>query len=250
MTRAGMNTLTLYPAIDLKGGQCVRLLHGEMASATVYNKNPANQAAAFCDAGFDWLHIVDLDGAFSGKSENADAVAAIVAAAVGLKTQLGGGIRAMADIETWLARGLTRVILGTAAVRDPGFVGAAARAFPGQIVIGIDAKDGRVKTDGWAGDTGHTALEIAKRYEDKGVAAIIYTDIGRDGALAGVNVTSTATLAQNVAIPVIASGGAGGVSDITALRDAPANIEGVIIGRALYDGRIAPADAIRAAQRR
>lgn len=240
---------TLYPAIDLKGGRCVRLLQGRMDQATVYNEDPVAQARAFAAAGFDWLHIVDLDGAFSGQSENAAAIEAILGAAA-LKAQLGGGVRSMAAVEAWLGRGLTRVILGTAAVCDPEFVKAAARAFPGRIAIGIDAEDGRVKTDGWAGDTGHTAEEIAKRYEDQGVAEIIYTDINRDGALAGVNVEATAALAKALAIPVIASGGVASVSDVEALARHEAGIAGVIIGRALYDQRIDPKAALAATRRR
>ena len=240
--------LTIYPAIDLKAGQCVRLLHGEMDKATVYNENPASQAAAFARAGFGWVHIVDLDGAFSGRAENAEAVRAILAAG-DLKAQLGGGIRDMAAVDGWLDLGMTRVILGTAAVRQPDFVREAAQAYPGRIVVGIDARDGRVKTDGWGGDTGHTPSEIAKRYEDQGVAAIVYTDIGRDGALTGVNVEATAALAAALAIPVIASGGLASTDDIAALRAAGANIEGAIIGRALYDGRIDAAAALAAAGR-
>lgn len=240
-------TLTLYPAIDLKGGKCVRLLHGRMDQATVYNEDPASQAAAFRKGGFDWVHIVDLDGAFSGRSENADAVEAILSVG-GVKAQLGGGIRDMAAVEAWLGLGMTRVILGTAAVRDAGFVRAAAATFPGRIVVGVDAREDRVKTDGWDGDTGHTPLEIAKRYEDQGVAAIVYTDISRDGALAGVNVEATAALAEALDIPVVASGGVASVDDIAALRAAHENVEGVIVGRALYDGRIDPEAALRAAQ--
>ena len=179
-----MTALTLYPAIDLKGGQCVRLVHGEMEKATVYNEDPAAQARAFADAGFERLHIVDLDGAFSGKSENAAAVVSILKES-SASAQLGGGVRDMASIEGWLGKGLTRVILGTAAVRDPALVKAACRAFPGRIAVGIDARDGRVKTDGWAGDSDFTAEEIGKRFEGVGVAGIIYTDISRDGALAG-----------------------------------------------------------------
>jgi len=239
--------LTLYPAIDLKSGACVRLLHGRMDKATVYNENPASQAEIFADNGFDWVHIVDLDGAFSGKSENRTAVEAILAETT-LKTQLGGGIRDMAAVELWLGLGMTRIILGTAAVRDADFVKTACRAFPGRIVVGIDARDDRVKTDGWDGDTGHTPQEIAKRYEDQGVAAIVYTDINRDGALAGVNMEATAALAKAVAIPVIASGGVASVADIERLTNAHDNIEGVIIGRALYDGRIDPAAALKAAK--
>lgn len=236
-----------YPAIDLKGGACVRLLHGEMEKATVYNASPGDQARLFADAGFTHLHIVDLDGAFSGRSENRAAVAAILAA-TGAKAQLGGGIRSMAAVEGWLAAGLERVILGTAAVRDPDFVAEAARRFPGQVAVGVDARDGRVKTDGWAGDTGHTALEIGKRFEDAGVSALIYTDIGRDGALTGVNVEATAALTGALSIPVIASGGVAGLDDLTALAGRPEQIAGVIIGRALYDGRISPRDALSVAR--
>ena len=239
--------LTLYPAIDLKAGKCVRLLHGRMDEATIYNENPASQAASFANAGFAWVHIVDLDGAFAGQSENAAAVRAILKSS-DCKTQLGGGIRDMAAVEHWLGFGIARVILGTAAVRDAAFVQKAAATFPGQIVVGIDAKDGRVKTDGWDGDTSHTALEIGKRFEDQGVAAIVYTDIGRDGALTGVNVDATSELAEALAIPVIASGGVASVADIEALQGAHKNIEGVIIGRALYDGRIDPSEALNVAQ--
>ncbi len=243
-----MTALTLYPAIDLKDGACVRLLHGRMQDATVYNENPANQARRFESGGFQWIHIVDLDGAFAGASRNADAVAAILKATT-LKTQLGGGVRDMGAVERWLGLGLSRIILGTAAVKDPKFVAEAARSFPGQIAVGVDAKDGRVKTDGWDGDTSHTPAEIAKRYEDQGVAAVIFTDISRDGALTGVNVEATAALAEAVAIPVIASGGVAGVEDIKALAAASKRIEGAIIGRALYDGRIDPAAATEAAKR-
>lgn len=240
--------LTLYPAIDLKGGVCVRLMHGEMDQATTYNEDPAGQAHLFASAGYDRLHIVDLDGAFAGRSENAAAVTSILKA-TDAACQLGGGVRGMADVEAWISRGLARVILGTAAVRDPDFVNEAARAFPGQIIIGVDARDGRVKTDGWAGDTGHTAIEIGKRFEDQGVAALIYTDISRDGALTGVNVDATAALAEALSIPVIASGGVSSVDDIRAIAAAPEGIEGVIIGRALYDGRIDRAEARAAAMR-
>lgn len=243
-----MAALTLYPAIDLKGGQCVRLLHGEMEKATVYNEDPTAQARAFAEAGFDRLHIVDLDGAFSGKSENAAAVVSILKE-TSVRAQLGGGVRDMASIEGWLGNGLARVILGTAAVRDPRLVKEACRAFPGRIVVGIDARDGRVKTDGWSGDSDFSAEEIGRRFEGEGVAAIIYTDISRDGALAGVNVEATAALAEVLSIPVIASGGVAGVSDIERLAGASARIEGVIIGRALYDGRIDPKAALKAAKR-
>ncbi len=238
---------TLYPAIDLKAGRCVRLLHGRMDQATVYNEDAEDQARVFAAAGFDWIHVVDLDGAFSGQSENAVAIKAIVSTKA-VKVQLGGGVRNMAAVEAWFDCGLERIILGTAAVRDPDFVKAAASAFPGRIVVGVDAKDGRVKTDGWAEDTGHTASEIAKRFEDQGVGAIVYTDIGRDGALSGVNVEATAALADALAIPVIASGGVASAGDIEALASHTAGIAGVIIGRALYDGRITPKAAMAAAE--
>lgn len=240
--------LTVYPAIDLKAGACVRLLHGRMAAATVYNDDPAAQARAFAAAGFSHLHIVDLDGAFSGRSENAAAVEAILAAS-DMKAQLGGGVRDMASVEAWLEKGLARVILGTAAVRDPAFVKAAARAFPGRIAIGVDALDGEARTDGWAGAAGAPALEVARRYEDAGVAAVIYTDISRDGALAGVNVAATAAMAEALTIPVIASGGVAGPADIEALARHPAGIAGAIVGRALYDGRLTAAAALAAARR-
>lgn len=242
------SSLTLYPAIDLKNGECVRLFQGRMDKATVYNSNPADQVENFQSAGFSWVHIVDLDGAFSGKSENAAAVRAILGKS-DMKAQLGGGIRNMAGVEYWLDLGMTRVILGTAAVRTPSLISEACEGFPGQIVVGIDARDGRVKTDGWDGDTGHTPVEIAKRYEDQGVAAIVYTDISRDGALQGVNLDATAQLAEEISIPVIASGGVAGIADIEALANAHHNIEGVIIGRALYDGRIDVHDALAAASR-
>ena len=238
--------LSLYPAIDLKAGKCVRLFKGDMDQATVYNDDPAAQAAAFAEAGFDRLHIVDLDGAFSGKSENKAAVKAILGAAAEWR-QLGGGVRTMAAVEGWIEAGIDRVILGTAAVENPAFVIEAARAFPGKIAVGVDAVDGQVKTEGWAEDAGHTVLDIGKRYEDQGVSALIYTDIGRDGALTGVNVEATATLAAALSIPVIASGGVAGVRDIEALAARPEAIEGVIIGRALYDGRLTAAEAIAAA---
>ncbi len=240
--------LTIYPAIDLKDGQCVRLLHGRMDQATVYNDDPAAQAAAFAASGYDWIHIVDLDGAFAGESKNETAVEAILKA-TGAKAQIGGGVRDMNTVERWLNLGAARVILGTAAVRDPDFVRSAATRFPNRIVVGIDVRDGLVKTDGWDGDSGHTALEIAKRYEDQGVAGIVYTDISRDGALGGVNAEATAALSEAVAIPVIGSGGVASIDDIRLLARAGGRIEGVIIGRALYDGRIDSEAALRAARR-
>ena len=240
--------MILFPAIDLKDGQCVRLKLGDMDQATVYNPDPAAQAKAFEDQGFEWLHVVDLNGAFAGKAVNGAAVEAILKA-TGAKAQLGGGVRDMAAVEGWLGKGLARVIIGTAAVKDPDFVRAAALAFPGKIAIGVDALAGKVRTDGWAGEAGASAVDIARRFEDVGVAAVIYTDISRDGALSGVNVEATAALAEALSIPVIASGGVAGKADVEALANAGAGIEGVIIGRALYDGRITAAEALEAARR-
>ncbi len=228
--------MILYPAIDLKDGQCVRLLRGDMGSATVFGDDPAAQARAFAAAGCRWLHLVDLNGAFAGHPVNAEAVEAILAA-VAIPVQLGGGIRDMATIERWLDRGLARVILGTVAVRDPGLVRAAARAFPGKVVVGIDARAGRVAVAGWAEETDLDATELARRFEDAGVAALIYTDIDRDGALQGPNTAATAALARAVAIPVIASGGVSSLDDLAALK-ATGVIDGVISGRALYEGRL------------
>jgi phosphoribosylformimino-5-aminoimidazole carboxamide ribotide isomerase len=236
--------MILYPAIDLKDGRCVRLLRGDMAAATVFGADPAAQAAAFAAAGCRWLHLVDLDGAFAGRPANADAVAAILAA-VRLPCQLGGGIRDMATIERWLAAGIARVILGTAAVENPGLVRAAARAFPGRVAVGIDARAGRVATRGWAETTDLTAPDLARRFEDAGVAAIIHTDIDRDGAMAGPNVAATAALARTVAIPVIASGGVASLADLLALRDTGV-IAGAVAGRALYEGAIDLAAALAA----
>jgi phosphoribosylformimino-5-aminoimidazole carboxamide ribotide isomerase len=228
--------MILYPAIDLKDGQCVRLLRGEMAAATVFSDDPAGQAAAFAAAGCDWLHLVDLNGAFAGRPVNAAAVEAILAR-VSVPAQLGGGIRDMATIEGWLGRGLARVILGTVAVENPGLVREAARAFPGQVAVGIDAKEGRVATRGWAEVTDIEATDLARRFEDAGVAAIIYTDIARDGAMQGPNVAATEALARAVSIPVIASGGVSSLGDLAALK-ATGVIAGAISGRALYDGAI------------
>ncbi len=241
-------TMTIYPAIDLKQGKCVRLLHGEMDKATVYNDSPAAQADAFGAAGFDWLHIVDLDGAFSGDSANKAAVEAILGATKG-HTQLGGGIRTMESVSFWLETGISRVILGTAAVSDPDFVKAAGKAFPGQVVVGVDARNGMVATEGWAETTSHTAVDIGRRFEDAGMAGLLYTDISRDGALTGVDIEGTAALADAVSIPVIASGGVASVKDVIDLRAKNhSNIDGVIIGRALYDGRISPEEALAAAK--
>ena len=228
--------MILYPAIDLKDGQCVRLLRGEMAAATVFSDDPAGQAEAFTAAGCDWLHLVDLNGAFAGRPVNAAAVEAILAR-VSVPCQLGGGIRDMATIEGWLGRGLARVILGTVAVENAGLVREAARAFPGQVAVGIDAKDGRVATRGWAEVTEIEATDLALRFADAGVAAIIYTDIARDGAMQGPNVAATKALAHAVAIPVIASGGVSSLDDLAALK-ATGVIAGAISGRALYDGAI------------
>ena len=236
--------MILFPAIDLKDGACVRLKRGEMDQATVFNTDPAAQARAFAEAGFEWLHCVDLNGAFEGRSANAPAIRAI-RAAIELPIQLGGGIRDRAGIESWLEAGITRVILGTAALRNPALVKEAARAHPGRVAVGIDAKNGMVAVEGWAETSEMAVLDLARRFEDAGVAAIIFTDIARDGMLQGVNVEATANLANTVRIPVIASGGVAGIGDIEALLAANApNIEGVVIGRALYDGRIDPQAAL------
>jgi phosphoribosylformimino-5-aminoimidazole carboxamide ribotide isomerase len=241
--------LTLYPAIDLKAGQVVRLQRGEMAQATIYGSDPAAQAQAWAAAGFGWLHVVDLDGAFAGKPANAEAVRAILAAIPGLPVQLGGGIRSMATVEAWLDAGVRRVIIGSAALKDPDFTRAACRAFPGRVALGIDARGGMVATEGWAEVSTMPALDLARAFEDAGAAAIIYTDIDRDGMLGGVNLAATLALAQAVRVPVIASGGVAGLADIEALaKVAGQGIEGVIIGRALYDGRIDPAAALAAAR--
>jgi phosphoribosylformimino-5-aminoimidazole carboxamide ribotide isomerase len=234
----------LFPAIDLKGGQCVRLKLGEMESATVYNADPAAQARAFEEAGFSWLHVVDLDGAFAGKSMNGDAVEAILKATKN-PVQLGGGIRTLAHIEAWLEKGLARVILGTVAVRDPELVKEACRLFPGRIAVGIDARGGKVAVEGWAEASTLSALELARKFEGAGVAAIIYTDIDRDGVLAGINWDATIALADAVSIPVIASGGLASLADIHRMTMPDAKkLEGAISGRALYDGRIDPAEAL------
>lgn len=234
----------LYPAIDLKDGNCVRLLHGEMEKATVFGSDPAAQAKQFEDAGFQWLHIVDLNGAFEGKSVNARAVEAILAA-VSVPAQLGGGIREMAHIERWLKAGIHRVILGTVALRNPALVREACKAFPGRIAVGIDAKAGYVAVEGWATSSEVKAVELARRFEDAGAAAIIYTDIGRDGAMQGPNIEETAALAQAISTPVILSGGVSSVDDIKKIRHyAASGIEGVIIGRALYDGAVNPQEAL------
>ncbi|ABI63129.1 1-(5-phosphoribosyl)-5-[(5-phosphoribosylamino)methylideneamino]imidazole-4-carboxamide isomerase [Granulibacter bethesdensis] len=235
---------TLYPAIDLKDGQCVRLRRGEMEDATIYGNDPAVRARQWQDAGFAWLHVVDLNGAFAGRSENAEAITAILGA-VSVPVQLGGGIRDMAAVERWIEAGISRVILGSAAVKTPQLVKDACRAFPGRIAVGIDARDGFVATEGWAETSSVAAVELAARFEDEGVAAIIYTDIGRDGMLTGPNVEQTLALARATTIPVIASGGVGDLSHIVDVYDA-GTITGVILGRALYDGRVDPAAALQA----
>jgi phosphoribosylformimino-5-aminoimidazole carboxamide ribotide isomerase len=228
----------LYPAIDLKEGRCVRLLRGAMEEATVFNDDPAAQAKRFVAAGCRWLHIVDLDGAFAGKPMNAASVDAILAA-ITIPAQLGGGIRDLAAIEAWLAKGIARIILGTAALKNPALVKDGCRRFPGRIAVGIDARNGRVATEGWAEVSDMTVLDLALRVEDSGAAAIIFTDIERDGALAGVNIEATAALAQRLKTPVIASGGVASLADITALKAHESEgIAGAILGRALYDGRI------------
>lgn len=234
--------MILYPAIDLKDGQCVRLLRGEMEAATVFGDDPAAQAAAFVAAGCEWLHLVDLNGAFAGVPVNGAAVEAILAR-VKVPCQLGGGIRDMATIEGWLSKGLARVILGTVAVENPGLVREAARAFPGQVAVGIDARKGFVATKGWATETNVQATDLAKSFEDAGVAAIIYTDIDRDGAMQGPNLPATAALARAVSIPVIASGGVSTMADLVALQK-DGVIAGAISGRALYDGAIDLAQAL------
>jgi phosphoribosylformimino-5-aminoimidazole carboxamide ribotide isomerase len=234
--------MILYPAIDLKDGQCVRLLRGDMRAATVFGDDPAAQAAAFQAAGCEWLHLVDLNGAFAGTPVNAAAVEAILGC-ITVPVQLGGGIRDMATIALWLEKGLSRVILGTVAAENPNLVRQAARAFPGQVAVGIDARKGFVATKGWAHETTVQALDLARSYEDAGVAALIYTDIDRDGAMAGPNIQMTEALARAVTIPVIASGGVSQVADLIALRDTGV-IAGAISGRALYDGAIDLASAL------
>ena len=236
--------MILFPAIDLKDGQCVRLKLGDMDQATVYNKDPAAQAKAFEDQGFEWLHVVDLNGAFAGESVNGAAVEAILKATKN-PVQLGGGIRTLAHIESWLDKGLARVILGTVAVRDPELVKEACRKFPGKVAVGIDAKGGKVAVEGWAEASSLGVIELARKFEGAGVAAIIYTDIDRDGVLAGINWDSTIDLAEAVSIPVIASGGLASLADIVRMTMPDAKkLEGAISGRALYDGRIDPAKAL------
>ncbi|MBO9411262.1 MULTISPECIES: 1-(5-phosphoribosyl)-5-[(5-phosphoribosylamino)methylideneamino]imidazole-4-carboxamide isomerase [unclassified Ruegeria] len=229
--------MILYPAIDLKDGQAVRLLRGEMDKATVFNDDPAAQAKAFVEAGCEWLHLVDLNGAFAGEPVNAAPVEAILSACK-VPAQLGGGIRDMATIETWIDKGLARVILGTVAVENPDLVREAAREFPGKVAVGIDARNGMVATKGWAEETDVEVTDLARSFEDAGVAAIIYTDINRDGAMQGPNIDATAALARAVSIPVIASGGVSSLDDLIALRDCGVELNGAISGRALYDGAL------------
>ena len=241
--------MILYPAIDLKDGQCVRLLHGDMDKATVFNASPANQAEQFAKAGFDWLHVVDLDGAIEGRAANAEAVSAILEA-VSLPVQLGGGVRTLQAIEGWLEAGVSRVVLGTVAVRDPALVKRAANHYPEQIAVAVDVKDGKVAVQGWVETSELSPIELGRRFEDAGVAALIITDISRDGALTGVNVEAVGALADAVSIPVIASGGVASVRDIELLKARPgARIAGAILGRALYTGALRPADALAAARK-
>ena len=235
--------MILYPAIDLKDGNCVRLLRGEMAAATVFGTDPAAQALAFEAAGCRWLHLVDLDGAFAGAPVNAVAVEAILRV-VDVPVQLGGGIRDRATIEAWLAKGVRRIILGTVALRHPELVREAAAAHPGQVAVGIDARAGKVAVEGWAETSDVDAVDLARRFEDAGVAALIYTDIERDGAMQGPNVTATAALARAVTIPVIASGGVSSLDDLRALKESGAPLDGVISGRALYEGSLDLAAAV------
>jgi phosphoribosylformimino-5-aminoimidazole carboxamide ribotide isomerase len=236
--------MILFPAIDLKNGQCVRLEQGDMARATVFSLDPAAQARAFAAQGFEYLHVVDLDGAFAGKPMNAQAVESMLKA-VTMPVQLGGGIRDLKTVEAWLAKGIARVIIGTAAVRDPALVRDAAKKFPGRVAVGLDARDGKVAVQGWAETSEVTALEIAQRFEDAGVAAIVFTDIARDGLLKGLNLEATIALAERISIPVIASGGFASIDDVKALLAPRAGkLAGAIAGRALYDGRLDAAAAL------
>jgi phosphoribosylformimino-5-aminoimidazole carboxamide ribotide isomerase len=242
--KTGAVPVILFPAIDLKDGVCVRLQQGDRARATVFNRDPAAQAHVFEAQGFEYLHLVDLDGAFAGKPMNARAVERILET-ISLPVQLGGGIRDMATIEAWLGNGVTRVIIGTAAVRDPSFVKDAARRFPDRVAVGLDTRDGKVAVEGWAETSELTALDIARRFEDAGVGAIIYTDIARDGLLAGLNLEATIALAEALSIPVIASGGLASLDDVKALLEPRASkLAGAIAGRALYDGRLDAAAAL------
>ena len=236
--------MILFPAIDVKDGEAVRLQQGDMARATVFSRDPAAQARAFAEQGFTYLHLVDLDGAFAGKPVNAAAVQRILAA-VTIPVQLGGGIRDRATIDAWLDKGVARVIVGTAAVRDPALVKAAARAYPGRVAVGLDARDGKIAVEGWSKTSTLSALEVARRFEDAGVAAIVYTDVNRDGMLQGLNFEATIALAEQITVPVIASGGLASLADVRALLAPRAHkLEGAIAGRALYDGRVDPAAAL------
>lgn len=237
--------MILYPAIDLKDGKCVRLLKGDMDSATTFANSPADQAALFQKQGFQWLHMVDLNGAFSGKSVNADAVKAVLET-ISIPVELGGGIRTMQNIEDWLTAGISRVIIGTQALRDPDFVKQACKAFPGKIAVGIDAKGGKVAVQGWADISEVKAIDLAMQYEDAGVCAIIYTDINRDGLMQGPNIPETVALAERISTPVILSGGVSSIHDLLSIKAfAHSGIEGAIIGRAMYDGAIDPAQALK-----
>ena len=236
--------MQLYPAIDLKDGKCVRLVHGDMEQSTIFNDSAGNQAKQFAQAGCDWLHCVDLNGAFAGFSMNTDAIKDILANTTA-KVQLGGGIRNLKHIENWIDAGISRVILGTVAVKDPELVKQACREFAGFIAVGIDAKDGFVATEGWAEKSDLSIFDLAQKFEDVGVSAIIYTDINRDGAMGGVNVETTAELARSTSIPVIASGGVASVEDIRKLKDTNSGIHGVISGRAIYDGAIDLTEALK-----
>lgn len=239
-------SLTLYPAIDLKDGQCVRLLRGDMDQATIFGTNPGAQAKLWQDSGFSWVHVVDLNGAFAGHTVNKEAVRQILTS-VSIPVQLGGGLRDMAGIEAWLEAGISRVILGSAAAKNPALVKDAAKAFPGRVAVGIDAKGGMVATEGWVETSDIAAIDLAKKFEDAGIAAIIYTDIARDGMKTGLNLDETTALARSVSIPVIASGGVASVADIIALKQAALiqpNLNGSILGRALYDGSLSPQEAL------
>jgi phosphoribosylformimino-5-aminoimidazole carboxamide ribotide isomerase len=239
-----VETVILFPAIDLKNGEAVRLQQGDMTRATVFSHDPAAQARAFAEQGFTHLHLVDLDGAFAGKPVNAAAVERILAA-VKIPVQLGGGIRDRATIDAWLDKGVARVIVGTAAVRDPALVKAAARAYPGRVAVGLDARDGKIAVEGWSKTSRLSALDVARRFEDAGVAAIVYTDVNRDGMLEGLNLDATIALAEEISLPVIASGGLASLVDVRALLEPRAQkLEGAIAGRALYDGRLDPAAAL------
>jgi phosphoribosylformimino-5-aminoimidazole carboxamide ribotide isomerase len=239
-----VEAVILFPAIDLKNGEAVRLQQGDMARATVFSRDPAAQARAFAEQGFTYLHLVDLDGAFAGKPVNAAAVERILSA-VKIPVQLGGGIRDRATIDAWLDKGIARVIIGTAAVRDPALVKAAARAYPGRVAVGLDARDGKIAVEGWSQTSTLSALDVARRFEDAGVAAIVYTDVNRDGMLEGLNLDATIALAEQISLPVIASGGLASLADVRALLEPRGQkLEGAIAGRALYDGRLDPAAAL------